>query len=457
MSDSSSPDTREQSVSLRKLRWLHHQVQQWVDSTVISGEQAQAILCRYESTDDALKRRARRAFIAVCAMAVLMFAVGVLLLIGYNWDRIPRDAKVAMVFSVVAAAFAASAITYARGRPLAGELLALAATLLYGNAIWLLAQVFHIQSHYPDGLMWWMIGALITAHLLRSRLNGIEAIILLAFWAGFEGWDFARATYWFLPFAALSIWLAYRLCSVVVLLLAILALGFWLLVSSTGPWQQEAAAATLMLTAGCAYYAAGLLHPENAIFRRAWQIIGLVILMIAVLPFTFEQFYEYFSEWHETSLVPLLVAVAALLFSLVVFARPSSRDWKADWPLPLAAVMSLIPWLMVLAQELWPEQMRVITTDFYYHTGMAIAFNALVLAVAIWLIARGMRLDRALSFFAGVIYLLVLVLVRWIDLIGDMLSSAMLFFIAGAVLLITAHFWRKRHALTPSTTELDHA
>ena len=104
-------------------------------------------------------------------LGALMFGIGVLLLIGYNWARLPVNGKIAIILTSVALAFGASAVAFARRHRMAGETLAFIGVLLYGNAIWLIAQVLHIRGSFPDAFMWWAIGALVCAWLVRSRVH----------------------------------------------------------------------------------------------------------------------------------------------------------------------------------------------------------------------------------------------------------------------------------------------
>jgi len=97
-------------------RWLEAEVSLWEKEGEITSAQAAAILGRYESEGDLAGKRGRRMFVALVSLALVMFAVGLLLLIGYNWDEIPRTGKVAILFAGVAAAFTGSVVEYRRGR-----------------------------------------------------------------------------------------------------------------------------------------------------------------------------------------------------------------------------------------------------------------------------------------------------------------------------------------------------
>ncbi len=74
----------------------------------------------------------------------------------------------------------------------AGETLAFIGVLLFGNAIWLIAQVLHIRGNFADAFMWWAIGALATAWLVRSRIIGAGAAFLVLIWILAAGFTFDR-------------------------------------------------------------------------------------------------------------------------------------------------------------------------------------------------------------------------------------------------------------------------
>jgi len=422
-------------VSPRRLQWLRGQTSLWVRDGLIGTPEAERILGAYD-TDSTGARRGRILFLTLCGLAVLMFSVGVLLLIGYNWDAIPRAAKVGIIFAAVVAAYIGSAAAYARTRPVAGELLALAGTLFYGNAIWLLAQVFHIESHYPDGVMWWGFGALLVAHTLSSRMIGHEAIILLAVWTTMEtGW-FASPHYLFIPALAAAIWLALRLGAASLAVTASLSGALWLLVVTANAWRADALFASMATLAGCALYASG----EAGFARwpaRPVQFCGLLVLLTGLLTGTFTSQHSTSRPWTVgASVTPVLIA-AVLLFAFVftVLVRRRQRTGSRSLPIVLAAVAALVPMARGVIWHFEPPADEIV---------LAGLFSAVSLIVGIWLIMRGVRMDRAWSFFGGVCYVLLFVLVRWMDLIGDMLSSAAIFFAAAFILMGTAHYWRKR-------------
>ncbi len=54
--------------------------------------------------------------------------------------------------------------------------------LFYGASIMLIAQIYHIGEHYPDGMFWWALGILPIALLLRSVLLMLLVTTLAYIW-----------------------------------------------------------------------------------------------------------------------------------------------------------------------------------------------------------------------------------------------------------------------------------
>ena len=423
-------------ISPRRLRWLRGQKDLWVREGLVGAADGERILAGYD-TDSSGARRSRILFITLCGLALLMFSVGVLLLIGYNWNAIPRAAKVGIIFSSVIAAFIGSAATYARNKPVGGEMLAFIGTLFYGNAIWLLAQVFHIQSHWPDGLMWWAIGALVAAHALSSKMIGHEAVILMAIWTSTEiGW-FTRPHYAFLPALAAAIWLTLRLSSASLAVTSLLSGVLWLAVVTSQAWNADALTASMLTLAGCAMFASG----EAGIARwpaRAAQFCGLAVLLAGLLTGTFTGPHHSWRPWTvAASVIPVVIATVLLFaFVLTVLVRRRRGPVWETLPILAAAVVALVPMTRGVLWHFEPPPDDALI--------LAVLFSAVSLAVGIWLILRGVQRDQGWAFFGGVCYILLFVFVRWVNLIGDMLSSAGIFFISAFILMGTAHYWRKR-------------
>src|SRR6266540_874974 len=83
-------------------RWLQGELTAWQAEQIISAGQAERILARYETAADAGRRKQSQAVFTLLGLAALRVGLAVLLLIGYNWELLPRAAKLAVILTVLA-------------------------------------------------------------------------------------------------------------------------------------------------------------------------------------------------------------------------------------------------------------------------------------------------------------------------------------------------------------------
>jgi uncharacterized membrane protein len=447
-------DDRREVVRPRELHWLSSHAAAWLREGLIDATQHDRIVGRYRV--DTLAGQ-RRVLATLTALAVVAAFVAVILVVGYNWNAIPRAAKVTLIFAAVMTAFGASALAYARGRNTAGELIAFAGTLLFGNGIWLLAQVFQIRSHYPNGALWWMAGALLTAHLLRSPLIAIEAAVLLGVWVLMELGAAPMANYVFLPFGALVVWLAYRVRSSWTLGLSAIVIAGWVATTAAviwmdGAFRREADGFRLAVgfgaLCGCTLWTAAFHRVGDEGLRRVWRGAGVFVLGACLVPLM--------SRWFQvgrfgqvaidppslTSLLPLLVLASALAAFALVSAAREQAEARGNWPVLLTLGL-LIIWIGAF---LLAPRLRV---DASFQWTMTIGFSAATVAVGAGLLHAAIREQRGWFFLSGIGYVLLFLIVRWIDLMGNMLWSALFLLLTAAALVMLARLWRTRRSVGP--------
>jgi len=443
-----SPASDRRPLSLSQRKWLESQIADWQARSLVTPEQSQAILQQYESAQAASSRLSQLMFMSLSVLAAVMCSAGLLLLIGFNWEAIPRAVKVILIFVTVIMTFLASVIAYHRKRLIAGEVLALLGTLFYGCAIWLLAQVFHIESHYPDGVLWWMIGALAVAWMVQSTVIGVVAIVLSYIWSMMEIGGFYHLNYLYFIFSAAMLALAYVRVSKWLLAMWILSTSLWMITAGVNIWRPGESTAAILALFACACYATGCWSGWNKTFTGIWQSLGLGLLLIPLLVLGFSWMHHlriddsataFQSSWIFISLFVIWIALS--------IARLGIGGIKLHWPLLLITTACFYALLVTYSSGLQIFTER----SFQSHQDlMVLLFSGLTILLSIWLMTRGVRNDRGLSFFTGIIYMLTFVLARWINLFGDMLSSALLFLICGVVVFAAAWFWRKRKVILNS-------
>ena len=60
------------------------------------------------------------------------------------------------------------------------------AVAAFGASIMLISQMFHIDGNPPDGVLLWLLGALLSGVALRSNPALAFAMVLAALWTGME-------------------------------------------------------------------------------------------------------------------------------------------------------------------------------------------------------------------------------------------------------------------------------
>lgn len=470
-------------ISDRQRRWLEEQLAEWSRQELITADQAARIRGLYESAAEAGERKVSRFSFAIMGLAAFFVGLAVFLVIGFNWDAFPRPAKLFLIFGTVIGAHAAGLwLRFSKNSPRAGELVTFLACLLYGAGIWLVAQVFHLESHYPDGVWWWAIGVLPFALCLDTMLLHCLMIGLLGTWAGLEvigfsnlavrifwgWWSFPNGAYT-LPLLALpGIAWAYRKGSAATVGLYVPLFVWWITLQAISwdlKWQTVYFAGTL----GALLLIIAETHRVGSPFAPPIRLWGVVLAAGALIPLSYKSFHTYVmrDSWYGYgdrvllgALAPfaaLVILVAATILLCAYFYRGAGTAWSAKErvlgllqrqrvPLGLAvgmAAMSL--WAMMAAT--YADSGTGLYEDSSAVWGLMIVANFAMVGLALWLMRVGLNEDRGRPFTFGVIYFLLWSILRYVDLFGDaggMLGAALMFFLCGAALFGVGLFWRKR-------------
>lgn len=177
------PPERRRELDPDRLRWLEREIGDWRTLGLINPEQATSIRVLYETSRDHAAQQANRFFLTLMSLAGLLTGAAVLLLVGYNWQALSGGFKIGLIFGSILAAHGVGLLLQNRWRrPQLANVAFFVGCLLYGAGIWLVAQVFHIEAHYPDGFFWWAAGVLPFALLLDSLLLHALLVGVLGIW-----------------------------------------------------------------------------------------------------------------------------------------------------------------------------------------------------------------------------------------------------------------------------------
>lgn len=121
------------------------------------------------------------AVIVAVAFGCVMVAAGILLFVAAHWDNLTPTQRLTLTLTLVAA-FHIGGVIFDKRSQYLSMALHMIGTIALGAGIFLAGQIFHLEEHWPGGIMLWTLGAGIAWWLLRDWAQGLLVAILLPFW-----------------------------------------------------------------------------------------------------------------------------------------------------------------------------------------------------------------------------------------------------------------------------------
>ncbi len=141
----------------------------------------------FETTREEPKHLRWPILIAI-SFGALMLAAGVLLFVSAHWDELSPASRFSLVLTMVAIFHVAGALFSERFPALSTALHGIGTATL-GAGIYLAAQIFNLQEHWPGGIMLWALGAWMGWALLRDWVQAAFAALLTPAWLACEWID----------------------------------------------------------------------------------------------------------------------------------------------------------------------------------------------------------------------------------------------------------------------------
>jgi len=426
----------------KNTRWLLAEIERWTSEQIISPEQAAKLRSRYAEPASAVPW----GLLVFATAGAVVIGLGVILLFAYNWDEIPKAGKLALIFGATIAAHVSGSRLLARDgwQPKLGEALVALGTMFYGAGIWLVAQLYNIDEHYPNGFLFWALGALAMAWVIQSTANGLMAVVLLTIWGSCEIFDFREPNYWaILLVTAGLVPLAWRQRSAILLAAALAAIE-WLLATSIGYWGATAHAFTASLALGVLLVALAQLTESNgknfAGSSGVMIFFGYATFIVCAYLLSFHEAADDLLDWSRR-LGPR--AVVASVFGWSVFAAG-----LAAWA--LLAYRALLRRELKINPEEWLLPIALIYCFGLAATGargwelfVSWSFNLVLLGFAVMWMWRGCQESRLRPTVLGSLLLGAVVLARYFDLFQSLASRGVAFIVLGVIFVGEAMYYRK--------------
>jgi uncharacterized membrane protein len=407
------------------LEWLTQEVARWRAEGLVDDALAGRILARYATPAE--RNWGRIIFSAIGAVLV---GLGVILFFAYNWQDLPKAAKLALVIGALALAHG-SALWIGR-RPDASrglvEGLHVLGTMLFGAGIWLVAQIYHIDEHYPNAFLVWSAGALAMAWAMPSIVQALLALFLVTFWAGVEAFEFRMPVHG----APLAV------------VVGVLPLAWWrrspaLLFAGLAVLFLVTALMQLMFLMAAAALVAGAAAPgtEFAAARGPLRAIGLLVILGCSYLLSFKDLAGMLRkvDFSDPGIAIYFGAAGAALAGAIVMlarVRDAQLDRYALWQLAILvlglAVVLASMFLPFGRGAAWP---------------VALFFNVIVLGFSVLLILEGSERLRPKLVAVGCLLFAMVAIGRYADLFTSLLVRSAVFVALGVALFLVGNFYSR--------------
>ena len=429
----------------KHIQWLEGELPLWLEKRWIEPDRAQQ-LQQYYAAHQQPGALGRSVF---SAMGGVLFGLGIILFFAYNWQEMHRALKLTIIFSALVAAHLGALWFDSPSRQQRGaaEGLALLGTVLFGAAIWLISQIYHIDEHYPNAFWLWGAAALAMAWARQSALQCLAALVLLFVWGCLEIFPYGQlyhgAPWWILFGAGL---LAWRLRSPPLLFLSVSGFYFLWIASMFEPLDDTVF--YLVFTFSIALIQFGHLSERLRSgtarpFRFALALPGFAAYLAIVYAMTFVHFLdgsdhlELFKTPLQTAAFWLCLLVVILLLLSPVFRIPHGTTAVETDRLHGA----LIGLSSVLAFTVGPGWIHL---SYGMLSGI---MNLVFMGHCLLFILHGSQQQRGWEVSAGCTLFAALVFARYTDLFDSLLSRSLVFLVLGAALFVVGNFYTRHKKL----------
>lgn len=407
-------------------RFLTTELQKWRESGLVDAETTQHIANHY-SLDLQVVPERKSSLLEL--MAYFFLALAFITLIGANWDEIPRGIRLVLVIFVTLGVQLAGYYFHQKEKKSVATNLFLLGNFCYGAAIALIAQIYHLGEHMPNGILLWAIGSMALSVVVGRSILVAQSLCFAFIWFCMELFQFEMIYYSFGIFLLLGIWSLLKENSNLLVLSLFFGIFLFITTGTSDLFSYEAE-----------------FHHEFFFFQEEIIYVFLAYCLLATVSIPL---WEYFQRrktgfyLHDTGLFFATIFLLGLLF-VEDFGRNFSENIFSFY-----AHYTGILYLIFL--------LSAMGICFYSKRFLEMIGIALLLCIPpllVWLpypkiffsivnILLGAYFVKQNRITAGLGIIFFVAVVRYVDLIGDYIGASLLF-VLFAVILLIINFKRKK-------------
>jgi len=378
--------------------WLKGRINLWRESGLISNEQSESII-NFEASPEAPIRlgvRFSRLIVVLSTLGAILIGAGIISFVAANWQGIPAMAKLSvLIVGQTATYWVAYQFQFVRGYPRVGGAIMFAGAAWFGANVFLVAQSYHLNTDNPDLLIWWFIGVLPLAYIARSKAITVMAV-------------------------------------------GIFVVGIsWKAASQTDDAVSGLLVTAILLFTGAAIYSVGLAHIQRAstkFFAAPYLAGGALLTIIVTYMFTFAGFMnddERNSALKNFEVSSGYIALASVVSAIAIVSLMVA-NWKSIRSGKRLSVRLAEPGIIIVTIIAgWFMAIHMFESAAPY----VILFNLLLVSQIFGIITLGVINKREAFVNIGIVFFVINISTRYIELTNGMLGTSFAFIIGGLLLL----------------------
>jgi uncharacterized membrane protein len=375
-------------------RKLKEETEAWLREGIITPEQKEKILGRYRLLEEADEKAGPgRLVTTITILGSILIGVGVILFVAANWSEIPRWGKLGIIFSSMLCSYGLGYyLRYDRESfPKAGAALILLGSIIFGAGIFLIAQIYNITVHFPNGPLMWGLGVLPLAYLLGFRTILTLAIIDLLIWLGME--------------SSFRISLAY---------------------GNILPFV------TLYLASGISLWSVGLMHRGSGPLRKLsgpYLVLGGLLTFSAGYVLTFDVFRASLGSQGLIMFYAGIVGMFLISGILYSLSGAKEKGWIPEM-ISLVFLMAMTVSLMFFVKRVPYDPRHALTVNV-----ITLASNIIYALAIIGIMVLGYMRRHTAYVNIGLLFFVLDVIARYFDFFWKLLPRSVFFIMGGIILL----------------------
>ena len=433
----------DQNMSTKFRAALRNELAIWIQKGIVTDETAKQLSTAYEL--DNLRHESTRLLSAVIfTIGGLLLGGGLISFVAANWEIIPTPIKLALLFSALLGLHTVGFwLWHSKSWRRLGHALIFCGCLVFGANIGLVAQIFHISSNWYGGFGAWALGSLAMAWAIRSWIIGVLAIGTSFIWfLGFQSDHEQSASAYPLIIAIALLPLAWIIRSRVLYAGTLLSIviAACILAGYHGSGRQLLFS---MAAGGMFMWTLGELHRASAWrmeFANITAGLGLGLLALTAYVWSFHGLWGGLVFGPMRSLWAFLFFSLSIAFSLLMWGKARQTQ------LLLTAGVLLAGGILCANSLLSGSAANTSNGEFLF----TVTTNLAALIMAAIIIAVGLIDERRLAFWLGSLYLVLLVLSRFLEYETSLLVKSAAFLACGVTVIIAGisyeNYLRRRAA-----------